>query len=150
MTPGASVIASAASYPNREFEGQVRTVGSRVDPVTRAIQVRAYIANDDRALRPGMLLTVRVVMAERSALVVSENAVFQIQDRAFVYVVDDDLTAREREIDIGARRFGSVEVLAGLQEGEQIVTEGIVKLRDGIRVRVESTGSAAGGYGDSE
>ena len=115
----------------------MRTVGSRVDPVTRAIQVRAHVPNEDRALRPGMLLTVRVVMAEHSALVVPENAVYQIQDRAYVYRVDPELVAREQQIQVGERRFGLVEVLGGLAEGDRIVTEGIVKLRDGVRVRVE-------------
>ena len=137
MTPGARVLAQSASYPGREFEGVVRTVGSRVDAVTRAFQVRAHIANADAALRPGMLLTVRVVMAERTALVVSEHAVFQIQDRAYVYRVDDDLVAREQRIETGDRRFGTVEVLSGLEAGDRIVTEGIVKLRDGIQVRVQ-------------
>ncbi len=138
MQPGAPVIATAASYAGREFSGVVRTVGSRVDPVTRAIQVRAHIDNDDRALRPGMLLTVRVVMAERDALVAPENAVFQIQDRAYVYVLGDERTVYEREIQTGDRRFGLVEVLGGLTEGELIVTEGIVKLRDGMRVRTQA------------
>jgi membrane fusion protein (multidrug efflux system) len=136
VTPGAHVFAYAASYPDREFEGEVRTVGSRVDPVTRAIQVRAHVPNADGALRPGMLLTVRVVMAERMSLVVPENAVYQIQDRHYVYVVGNDLVAREREIETGERRFGIVEVTGGLEEGERIVTEGIVKLRDGTAVRL--------------
>jgi membrane fusion protein (multidrug efflux system) len=136
VTPGARVLARAASYPDREFEGDVRTVGSRVDPVTRAIQVRAHVPNDDRALRPGMLLTVRIVMAERMALVVPENAVYQIQDRHYLYVVGPDLVAREREIEAGERRLGIVEVVGGLEEGERVVTEGIVKLRDGAEVRL--------------
>jgi membrane fusion protein (multidrug efflux system) len=112
-------------------------VGSRVDNVTRAIQVRAHIPNADNALRPGMLLTVRVVMAERTALVVPEHAVYQIQDRAYVYLVDSDLVAHEQQIETGERHFGLVEVLGGLQAGDRIVTEGIVKLRDGIQVRVQ-------------
>jgi membrane fusion protein (multidrug efflux system) len=144
MQPGARVLAQSVSYEGREFEGVVRTVGSRVDPVTRAIQIRAHIPNEDRALRPGMLLTVRVVMAERPALVVSENAVYQIQDRAYVYRVGQDMVAREQEIDIGERRFGFVEIRGGLEEGDRIVVEGIVKLRDGVRVRVagdESSGT---------
>jgi membrane fusion protein (multidrug efflux system) len=148
MQPGAAVLARGVSYPDREFEGVVRTVGSRVDPVTRAIQVRAHIPNEDRALRPGMLLTVRVVMAERSALVVPENAVYQIQDRAYVFRVGADMVAHEQQIRLGDRRFGSVEVLGGLEEGDRIVTEGIVKLRDGVRVRVETPESAVSGAVD--
>lgn len=136
MQPGARVLAKSVSYPDREFEGVVRTVGSRVDPVTRAIQVRAHIPNEETALRPGMLLTVRVVMAERPALVVPENAVFQVQNRAYVFRVGPDMVAREQEIEIGERWFGIVEVRTGLKEGDRIVVEGIVKLRDGARVRV--------------
>jgi membrane fusion protein (multidrug efflux system) len=136
MKPGARVLAQSASYGEREFEGIVRTVGSRVDPVTRAIQVRAHIPNEDRALRPGMLLTVRVIMSTRTALAVPEGAVYQVQDRAYAYVVDGEMMAHERQIEIGERRYGVVEVLAGLNEGDTIVTEGIVKLRDGARVRV--------------
>jgi len=149
VTPGARVLAQAASYPDREFEGVVRTVGSRVDPVTRAVQVRAHIPNDDGALRPGMLLTVRVVTAERLALAVPENSVYQIQDRAYVYVVDGEQIAHERQIVTGDRRVGIVEVTAGLEAGELIVTEGIVKLRDGARVRLAEPALDAGAPGDA-
>jgi len=149
VTQGARVFARTAGYPDREFVGEVRTVGSRVDPVTRAIQVRALVPNDDRALRPGMLMTVQIVMAEREALVVSENAVYQIQDRHYVYVVGDDLVAREREIEAGERRFGSVEVIDGLAEGELVVTEGIVKLRDGTRVRLADDSPVNGPVGSA-
>jgi membrane fusion protein (multidrug efflux system) len=147
MNEGATVRARAVSYPDREFQGIVSSVGSRVDPVTRAIQVRAQVPNADRALRPGMLLMVQVVMTERTALIVPENAVYQIQNRAFVYVVGADLVARERLIETGERRFGSIEVQGGLDAGERIVTEGIVKLRDGIAVRLAGPEPLSSGEG---
>ncbi|MDP6994242.1 MAG: efflux RND transporter periplasmic adaptor subunit, partial [Woeseiaceae bacterium] len=53
MQPGRKIYASSVAYPGREFAGVVTAVGSRVDPVTRAVTVRANIPNDDRALRPG-------------------------------------------------------------------------------------------------
>jgi membrane fusion protein (multidrug efflux system) len=136
MVPNARVVAESVSYPGREFEGIVRTVGSRVDPITRAVTVRAHIENKDRALRPGMLLTVQVVTSQHQALVVPEGSVFQVQNRAYVYTVEDQV-AHQRQIEVGGRRFGVVEVLSGLKEGELIVTEGIVKLREGIKVRYE-------------
>ncbi len=141
MAPGAKIIAKSASFPDREFEGTVRTVGSRVDPVTRAITVRAHIENTDRALRPGMLLTVAVVTAERVALVVPEGSVFQVQNRAYVYRVDGD-TVHQQQIEVGGRRFGVVEVLSGLEEGDPVVVEGIIKLREGARVRYEAAEAA--------
>ncbi len=141
MTPGARIVAKSVSFPDREFEGTVRTVGSRVDPVTRAITVRAHIDNEDRALHPGMLLTVEVVTAERTVLVVPEGSVFQVQNRAYVYRVDGD-TVHQQQIDVGGRRFGVVEVLAGLQDGDMIVIEGIIKLREGARVRYDAAEAA--------
>jgi membrane fusion protein (multidrug efflux system) len=141
MVPDARVVAQSVSYPGREFEGIVRTVGSRVDPITRAVTVRAHIENKDRALRPGMLLTVQVVTTQHLALVVPEGSVFQIQNRAYVYRVEDQV-AHQQQIEVGGRRFGVVEVLGGLKEGDLIVTEGIVKLRDGVKVRYEG-GEAA-------
>jgi membrane fusion protein (multidrug efflux system) len=141
MIEGSRVIAKSVSYPGRSFEGDVRTVGSRIDPVTRAVTVRAHIANPDRALRPGMLLTVEVLTSQHEALVVPEGSVFQIQNRAYVYALDGNV-AQQRQIEVGGRRFGVVEVLSGLQEGDLIVTEGIVKLRDGVTVRYESSEAA--------
>jgi membrane fusion protein (multidrug efflux system) len=136
MQPGAKIVAKSVSFGDRQFEGTVRTVGSRVDPVTRAVTVRAHIDNKDKSLRPGMLLTVDVVTAERAALVGPEGAVFQVQNRAYVYAVDGD-TVHQRQIEVGGRRFGVVEVLDGLKEGDVIVVEGIIKLREGARVRFQ-------------
>jgi membrane fusion protein, multidrug efflux system len=141
MVPDARIVAQSVSYPGRAFEGIVRTVGSRVDPVTRAVTVRAHVENKDRALRPGMLLTVQVITSQHVALVVPEGSVFQIQNRAYVYRVEDQV-AHQQQIEVGGRRFGVVEVLGGLKEGDLIVTEGIVKLRDGVKVRYEG-GEAA-------
>jgi membrane fusion protein (multidrug efflux system) len=141
IEPDSKVFAQGAGFPDRVFEGVVRTVGSRVDPVTRAVTVRAHVPNDDRLLRPGMLLTVQVVMAEREALVVAEGAVFELRDQAYVYVVGDDLTARQRPIEIGERRFGRVEVIDGLREGERVITEGTIKVRDGSPVRLADADS---------
>ncbi len=141
MTPGAKIVAKSVSFPGREFEGVVRTVGSRVDPVTRAVMIRAHVPNRDRALRPGMLLTVDVVTSEHEALVIPEGAIFQVQNRAYVYRLEG-LTARQQQIEVGGRRFGTVEVKSGLEEGDTIVIEGIVKLRDGIQVRLDETAGA--------
>jgi membrane fusion protein (multidrug efflux system) len=139
MVPGSHVIAQSVSYPNRNFEGLVKTVGSRIDPVTRAATVRAHILNADHALRPGMLLTVQVLTAQHVALVVPESAVFQVQNRAYVYRVED-YVAHQLQVEVGSRHFGTVEILSGLSEGDLLVIEGIVKLREGIKVRYESEG----------
>jgi membrane fusion protein (multidrug efflux system) len=144
MEPGAVILARSASWGDREFEGGVRTVNSRVDPVTRAFVVRAHIDNDDGALRPGMLLTVRVVTQERQALVIPESAVLQSGGRSYVYFVGQDDVATQRDIEIASRQFGIVEVGAGLEPGDSVVTEGLIKLRDGASVRYPAEAGGAG------
>lgn len=144
MQLGRKIYASSVAYPNREFAGVVTAVGSRVDPVTRAITVRAIIANEDRALLPGMLLTVRVITNERDALSVPERAVVQMRDGAYIYVIGPDRTSVRTIVELGMRQGGMVEVVTGLAEGEQVVTEGVIKLRDGATVQFADEVVAAG------
>ena len=141
MQPGRTINASGASWQDREFEGVVRAVGSRVDPVTRALVVRAIIPNEDRALRPGMLLTVRILAEERTAIVVPERSVVQVGNSSFVYLVGANQRVNRQEVQLGTRQLGVVEVVAGLEEGEQIVTDGIIKLREGSLVKVAGDGA---------
>ena len=141
MQPGRTIYASGASWQDREFEGVVRAVGSRVDPVTRALVVRAIIPNEDRALRPGMLLTVRILAEERTAIVVPERSVVQVGNSSFVYVVGANQHVNRHEVQLGTRQLGVVEVVAGLEEGEHIVTDGIIKLREGSLVKVAGDGA---------
>jgi len=132
--PGQDVTALSAAWPERQFRGTVATIGSRVDPVTRAVSVRAEVDNPDAALRPGMLLTVRLFEPERQTLVIPEIALTQVGSRAYVYRVDDQGTAEQVTVQIGARRRGEAERLSGLSSGDRVVVDGTVKLRPGARV----------------
>lgn len=134
LQPGQEVVAHSAAWPERAFHGTVATIGSRVDPVTRAIPVRADIPNEDGLLRPGMLLTVRLFEPERQALVIPEIALTQVGSRSYVYRVLPDGTVEQANVEIGARRRGEVEIVDGLAAGDRIVVDGIVKLRPGAQV----------------
>lgn len=144
LAPGQSVSATSAAYPGRSFEGEVATVDSRVDPVTRAVTVRALLPNPDRLLRPGMLLTVELFQPERQALVVPEISVIQVSRDAHVFRLRDDDTVEQVGVRLGQRRRGEVEVLEGLSAGDRIVVDGVVKLRNGARVSVVAPADAGG------
>ena len=131
---GQRVIALSATWPDIEFGGTVRAIDSRVDPVTRAVTVRAEIDNPEAKLCPGMMLAVRLLKPERQTLAIPEIALMQVGARSFVYKVADDNTVSQVQVQIGARRRGQVEVLDGLAAGERIVAEGTVKLRPGASV----------------
>lgn len=145
LEPGQEVIAKSTAWPDKQFTGTVQTIGSRVDPVTRSVSVRAYIDNEDKQLRPGMLLTVRLVRKREDALVIPEESVIPIQDKHYVYRVDDTNTAQRVEVEIGRRRRGIVEVLGGLEEGDPVITQGVVKVRPGNKVELKQPGESQRG-----
>ncbi len=148
LAPGQQIVARSAAWPGREFTGTVASLDSRVDPTTRAITVRAVVPNEDRALRPGMLLTLAVQSNPREALVVPEIALSALRDRQFVYRVGADNKAEQVFVRIGARRAGEAEIIEGLAAGDRIVTDGLVRMRPGIAVSLPATepiGAAAPG-----
>lgn len=126
---GSDISASAAAFPGETFRGRIATIDPVVDPVTRSVTARAVLPNPDLRLRPGMLMTVDVQASPRSALTVPELAVIGEGASAFVWKVDGENSAARVPIKAGTRRDGRVEILAGLSEGDRIVSEGTVKLR---------------------
>jgi membrane fusion protein (multidrug efflux system) len=134
LRAGLPITAQSAAYPGRRFAGRVSSVDSRVDPNTRAVLVRAEVPNAEGLLKPGMFLNIVLERDQRRALVIPEEALVPEQNRQFVFVVADG-KAIKREVRIGARRPGSVEIADGLAAGERIVVEGTVRLRDGSLVR---------------
>jgi len=135
LREGLKVTATAAAFPTREFTGTVTGVDSRVDQVSRSVTVRANIPNPDLALKPGMFLNVTLARDEHDALMVPEAALVPEQSRQFIYVVEDGRAVR-REVRIGRRQPGRVEVVAGLKAGEEVIVEGTQKVREGGAVRV--------------
>lgn len=140
LRPGLAIVARARAYQGREFRGEVRSVDSRVDPVTRSVIARAEIPNTDRALRPGMLMSVDLLKKPRDALVIPESAVVPSGRKAFVFRIDEAAggRAQRREVRLGSRREGEVEVLEGLAAGDRVVSHGTQRVRDGQPVSVVS------------
>ncbi|MCH8347352.1 MAG: efflux RND transporter periplasmic adaptor subunit [Proteobacteria bacterium] len=136
LRPGQEIAAKAAAYPDMEFRGIVKTINSRVNPVTRAVAVRAEIDNRDRYLRPGMLLTVDLVSNLKEALSVPEKSLIPVGGSQFVFVVGEDNKVERIEIEVGRRYGNRVEVLSGLKAGDLIVISGLLRLGPGMAVRV--------------
>ena len=150
LRPGLPIEATSTAYPDKVFKGTVRTVNSRVDPATRAVTVRAEIANKDRLLRPGMLLNVNLIQSRGMVLAIPEGALVPVQDKQYVFVLRGDNTVERREVSIGRRRPGMVEVLDGLKEGEKVVSEGTINVRDGDKVEVVSVSKPLVGDNQAE
>ncbi len=136
MAVGQKVTAKSVAYPGREFSGEIVAIDSRVDPVTRSILSRAVINNPQAELRPGMLMQVPIEKQVLDTLVVPAEALVPNADKQFVYVVAENNVVHEREVIIGERRPGWVQVTDGLNIGERIIIEGTLRVRDGSQVKV--------------
>lgn len=135
LREGLTVAATAAAFPGREFAGKVSGVDSRIDPVSRSVTVRANVPNADLSLKPGMFLNVTLSRDSHEALVVPEAALVPEQSRQFLFVVEDGRAVR-REVRIGRRQPGRVEIVDGLRIGEVVIVEGTQKVREGGSVRI--------------
>lgn len=143
LAVGQAVSAKSVAYPDETFVGVVDSIDARIDLITRTVTVRARIENGEGRLRPGMFMTVVLNKNPREALVVPEIALVPEADRKFVFVVQDD-TAIQREVEIGARLPGIVEITNGLAPGEEVVIEGTQSLRHGAPIRRTNAPKVAG------
>lgn len=136
---GQLIQATARAFPGEIFEGNISGIDAAIDPVTRSILVRALIPNEDRRLRPGMLMTVEIIRGRRDAIVIPEDAVIVEGRDTFVWVASDDGTTAERRIVItGGREPGYVEIVVGLAPGENVITHGGSNLRPGAQISVRA------------
>ena len=141
IQPGTLIEAYTPAYPERIFSGEVSSIDSTIDPVTRSIIVRALIPNADHALIPGMLMTLNLQRNAREAIVISEEAIIPQADKTFVMVVDTTTqpnTVEQRLVTLGTRMPGQVEVIENLAPGETIVSHGTLKVRSGSTVRIKA------------
>ena len=135
IVEGAAISATSAAIPGRVFEGAVRIVVPRIDPVLRTVTVVARLPNDDRALRPGMLMQVRVAAeVVEQAVTVPPRAVVLEGPEQFVFRVEDGI-AHRTPVRIGQRLPDSMEIRAGLEPGALVVLEGLQGMQDGARVQ---------------
>jgi membrane fusion protein (multidrug efflux system) len=135
---GLGIQARARAYGDRVFEGKIRSIDSRVDPVTRSIQVRALIPNEDRSLKPGVLMQVELLRNPRDALVVPEAALLPEGRDQYVMLIGEGNGVERRKVQIGARRPGEVEILSGLEAGDKVIVHGNDKVRVGQKVEIRA------------
>lgn len=131
---GQTIEATNIAYGDQTFTGTVANISSRLDPITRSISVRAHIQNKDNKLKPGMLLTVMLLRSVEEVILIDESALIPKEDKQWVYIIENDGTAKKVSITIGRRRPGVVEVISGLTIGQQVVIEGALKIRNGSKV----------------
>ena len=132
---GLRVQATSDAF-NKIFTGEVKTVSSRVDPTSRSILAQIEILNPNLELIPGILLNIKVIYDERDSMSIPEESLIIQGDNKFVYLIDNNVLKR-KNVKIGLRNFGKVEILSGLEIGDNIVAEGTNKVRNKAKVKIK-------------
>jgi membrane fusion protein, multidrug efflux system len=144
---GQQVRLQSDTWPGVTWDGRLTTINPEIDPATRNVRLRATFPNGDGRLRPGMFASVEVLSAERQAvlLVPATSAVYApYGDSVFVLETVSEAgkppatVARQRFVRLGERRGDLVAVVSGLKGGEQVVSSGAFKLRNGASVVVHN------------
>jgi membrane fusion protein (multidrug efflux system) len=147
LSAGMDISAHSLVFPDRVFEGTVISIDTRLDPVSRAVRVRARIPNEDGLLKPGMFMSVDLERDLGEVVLAPEQAIVPEGSRQYVFVVADGV-AEQRLVQLGRRIPGYAVIESGLEAGEQVVTEGTHRLRDGVPVEVSASATAAAGRPD--
>lgn len=136
LRTGQAVRVRTPAYPEENFEGEVYFVDPVVRAETRTVRLRGLVDNADMLLRPNMFVTAELDLTTmEDALVIPEAAVIGTLDGYRVFIVDEDHVAQRRDIELGEREPGWLQVRAGLQTGDIVVTAGHQRLYPGLRVR---------------
>lgn len=129
-----SIASSEESY-----KGNILSFDNIIDVSSGTIRARALFDNHDRNLLPGMFVQVKLGSPiQQEAILISDRAIGTNQDRKFVYVISDEGTIGYRNVTLGANVKGKRIITSGLEGGEQVITDGIIRLRPGMPVVAKS------------
>jgi membrane fusion protein (multidrug efflux system) len=134
---GSDATISVSAFPGESFAGKTTFVGSSVVADNRTIPVEIVLRNPGRRLKPDMIARVTVKgTSRRTALLVEEQVVQQIDQRTTVVYVEHEGRAERRAVVLGGRNNGKVEVLTGLSQGDRVIVSGYQDVYDGQQVEV--------------
>ncbi|PTY05248.1 efflux transporter periplasmic adaptor subunit [Opitutaceae bacterium EW11] len=144
IAPGMKATLRVDAFRERDFNGEVEAINPRVSDQTRNVRLRAQFGNSDAALRPGMFGTVVLNLATKSeALVLPLTAVVYSTYGDFVYVVSKgeggEPMVHQQFVTLGTKRGDFIQILKGLNDGDEVVTSGQIKLRNNIPIRVNNS-----------
>lgn len=141
IQPGQKIAVTVGAFRGEVFHGEVTAIDPQIDVTGHSMAIRARLPNDGLTLRPGLFAQVAVSLAVNpNAIMVPEQAIWPIGNNKIIYVIKEGI-ANQRVVQLGDRKPGWVEVLSGLDAGEEIVVVGQMKLFPGAAVRtIPATG----------
>ena len=136
ISPGTQVIAQTNNWPDQKFVGTVSAINPRIDTTNLTFTSLAVINNKDHKLRPGMPVRITIMQPPQESIVIPARSVLFDGNQQYVYVIDDQNKTSKRFITVGQATDTSITVLDGLESGERIIDQGVIKAKDGAKVRI--------------
>ncbi len=133
LRPGRQFTFTSRAFPGQVFTGRVDTVSEYIDPNTRTIKVRGTVDNAPRLLKAEMFVSVDLPGEETRGASVPAKAVFLKGERHYVFVEEQPGYFARHEVQLGAEQDGHVVVLAGVQAGQRVVTDGCILLQQTLK-----------------
>jgi membrane fusion protein (multidrug efflux system) len=134
LSVGMIVNATNSAWPSDVFTGQVIGVDARINQETLNLKVRVNFDNPSHKLKPGMLMLAKLAFPAISEAVIPVQAIEYSGTKRFVYVIGEDGLAKRTQVTLGARIKDEVVITAGVDVGQNIVVQGLVNMRDGLKV----------------
>lgn len=134
LSIGMPVSASSRAWPNELFEGKVTAIDPRVNEETLNLKVRVEFANPKQRLKPGMMVSSTLTFPAISMPIVPVQALEYSGTKRYVYVVTEDHIAHRTEVILGPRVENQVLIEKGLNIGDRVVVQGLVNMRDGLKI----------------
>ncbi len=134
LSVGMKVKAKTSAWGAQMFIGEVTGIDTRISSETLNLRVRIEFDNPENRLKPGMLMNASLAFPAIKAPIIPVQALEYSGTKRFVYVIDENNKASRREVLLGARVDNEVVIESGVEVGEKIVVQGIVNMRDGVKV----------------
>jgi len=133
---GQTVQVMVDAYPERVFEGTIFFISPNVDTISRNIEIKAVLDNQERLLKPGMFARLSLVTDVRdNSLTVPTESIVIAEDETYIYVVDDQMTAHKVTVRLGQITREWTEILGtGLQPHTRVIVEGKYSAKEGVKV----------------
>lgn len=148
INTGMDVIVETDGADSKRIPGKITAIESLVDKETRNVEIQATLANPDGILQPGMFVRVEVNLPDEETIIAIPSSSISYAPYGNSIFIVEDMTneqgetykgVRQQFVQLGAHRGDRVAVLSGLKPGEEVVTSGGFKLRNGARVVVDNT-----------
>jgi len=135
---GQMVEVKVSAFKNQVFTGTIEAVDAKIEKESHSVEIKGTVPNPDNMLRDGLFANVSLIIGEKSnTMTVDESALERMGEVEYVWIIERGRAERKRVL-TGTRENGQVEIVAGLQPGQIVVTSGQLKLSDGAKVKISN------------